>query len=662
MRWISGFITNFNYSGETGSGKSESRRLAIKALLELSVSSPGKKGSKLAAQVPASEFVLESFGNARTLFNPNASRFGKYTELQFSDRGRLSGIKTLDYYLERNRVAGAPSGERNFHIFYYLVAGASPEERQHLHLLDKGVYRYLGSQSSTGTRVNTIREEDANKFDQLKVALKTIGLSKRHVAQTCQLVAAILHLGNLEFMVDRSRNEDAAVVRNIDILEIVADFLGVQPYALEAALSYKTKLLKKELCTVFLDPDGASDNRDDLAKTLYSLLFAWLNEHINQRLCRDDFATFIGLFDLPGPQNMSSRPNSLDHFCINFANERLHNWIQRRLFESHVDEYTAEGISRFVPTVPYFDNAECIRLLQNKPGGLIHIMDDQARRAPKKTDQTMVEAFAKRWGNHSSFKVGTLDRSGSSTFTINHFNGPVTYSSEGFIERNLDALNPDFVSLLRGANNNLADASGVEGSGSINPFVKSLFTGKAIATQAHPRNEDTIVAAQQPVKPMRAPSTRRKGTIKRMNTVKEATIEEKEEDEPPTTGGPPCVTGEFRSALDTLFETLNETQAWFVFCINPNDSQLPNQLEGRSVKGQVRSAGLPEIARRCVNTFEVNMTPEEFCERYRASLVELGVVEGSYPEQIEQSRTALSLQARDVVLGQHKVGHLLDIC
>ena len=63
--------------------------------------------------------MLESFGNARTLFNANASRFGKYTELQFSDRGRLSGVKTLDYYLERNRVAGAPSGERNFHIFYY---------------------------------------------------------------------------------------------------------------------------------------------------------------------------------------------------------------------------------------------------------------------------------------------------------------------------------------------------------------------------------------------------------------------------------------------------------------------------------------------------------------------------------------------------------------
>ena len=644
------------YSGETGSGKSENRRLAIKSLLELSVSNPGKKGSKLATQVPASEFVLETFGNARTLFNPNASRFGKYTELQFSDRGRLCGVKTLDYYLERNRVSSVPSGERNFHIFYYLIAGASPEERQHLHLLDKTTYRYLGQRGATAPRLNGGREDDGHRFDQLKIALKTIGFSKRHVAQTCQLVAAILHLGNLEFIIDRHRNEDAAVVRNTELLEIVSDFLGIHPSALEAALSYKTKLVKKELCTVFLDPDGASDNRDDLAKTLYSLLFAWLNEHINQRLCKDDFTTFVGLFDLPGPQNMSSRPNSLDQFCINFANERLQNWIQKSMFEKHVNEYTTEGISRYVPQVPYFDNTECIRLLQNVPGGLIHIMDDQARRQPKKTDHTMVEAFAKRWGNHSSFKSGSVDRSGFPSFTVNHFNGAVTYSSEGFLDRNLDAVNPDFVSLLRGA------ADGLEGTGSINPFVKGLFSAKAIATQAHPRNEDTIVAAQQAVKPMRAPSTRRKGTIKRMPTVRETNdMDEKDKDDEDAgpavnlSGSSPCVAGEFKSALDTLLETIDETHPWYVFCVNPNDSQLPNQLEGRSVKGQVKAVGMTEVARRCVHVFEVGMTPEEFNERYREGLQAGGIVEGDAREVVAQARTAFNLGEKDLVLGTHKV-------
>ncbi|KAF7324025.1 Glycosyltransferase family 2 protein [Mycena kentingensis (nom. inval.)] len=147
---------------ETGSSKSENYRLAIETILEFNVSNLGKKGSKLATQVPASEFVPETFAHARTLFNPNASSVGKYTELQFSDRGRLHGVKTLDDLLERNRVAGAPNGERNFHILYYLVAGASPEER--LHLLDKPKYRYFG-QHRAAPAPNARPNDDAMRFE-----------------------------------------------------------------------------------------------------------------------------------------------------------------------------------------------------------------------------------------------------------------------------------------------------------------------------------------------------------------------------------------------------------------------------------------------------------------------------------------------------------------
>ncbi|KAG8216178.1 P-loop containing nucleoside triphosphate hydrolase protein [Butyriboletus roseoflavus] len=276
-------------------------------------------------------------------------------------------------------------------------------------------------------------------------------------------------------------------------------------------------------------------------------------------------------------------------------------------------------------------------------------MDDQARRSHKKTDHTMVEAFGKRWGNHSSFKVGAIDRSGYPTFTVNHFNGPVTYSSDGFLDRNLDSLNPDFVSLLRGSSR----------VGSINPFVKGIFSGKAIATQAHPKNEDTIVSAQQPVKPMRAPSTRRKGTVKRMPMLREdgaGDEQDREEDDMSNPSGlTPCVAGEFRAALDTLFETLSETQSWFVFCVNPNDSQLPNQLEGRSVKGQIRSMGLTEVSKRNVNVFEVGLTPDEFCARYKEPMMKMGVVDGSAKEKVEQTRNILGLQEIEIVLGQYKV-------
>lgn len=133
---------------------------------------------------------------------------------------------------------------------------------------------------------------------------------------------------------------------------------------------------------------------------------------------------------------------------------------------------------------------------------------------------------------------------------------------------------------------------------------------------------------------MRAPSTRRKGTIKRIHTVREdATVEEQERDEEDARNTysslTPCVAGEFRGALDTLFETLLDTQCWFVFCLNPNDSQLPNQLEGRSVKGQIRSLGLTEISKRNVNVYEVGLTPDEICTRYKEPMAKIGVVDAS---------------------------------
>ncbi|KAF8119292.1 chitin synthase-domain-containing protein [Boletus edulis] len=78
------------------------------------------------------------------------------------------------------------------------------------------------------------------------------------------------------------------------------------------------------------------------------------------------------------------------------------------------------------------------------------------------------------------------------TFTVNHFNGPVSYSSEGPLKCNLDSLNPDFVSLLHGS---LAGAlDGAEGAGSANPFVKGLFSAKTISVLLMWRSRNEIIA------------------------------------------------------------------------------------------------------------------------------------------------------------------------
>jgi chitin synthase len=112
------------------------------------------------------------------------------------------------------------------------MAGASPEEQQHLHLADKTQYQYLGQHAGTGARPNGVHDDDATHFEQLKLVLKSVGLSEQHVAQTCQLITAIFHLGNIKFTIDRGHDVDAAVIRNVDVLGIIAEFLGVQPSAL----------------------------------------------------------------------------------------------------------------------------------------------------------------------------------------------------------------------------------------------------------------------------------------------------------------------------------------------------------------------------------------------------------------------------------------------
>ena len=247
-------------------------------------------------------------------------------------------------------------------------------------------------------------------------------------------------------------------------------------------------------------------------------------------------------------------------------------------------------------------------------------------------------------------------------FTVNHFNGPVTYSSDGFLERNLDVLNLDFVGLLWGASTSVStsaaiSAAGVglgttdtlEGAGSINPLVKGLFSGKAIVTQAHPKSEDTVVTAQQPIKPTGAPSTWHRGTLRRIPVgcdATTATIAEEDRDDDDaqhgnagasevgaTRVGAPCVMGGFHAALDTLFDTLSETQAWYIFHINPNDLWLANHLEGYAVKVQVRSVGLGAVVARCGGgdagakggIWEVSIKIGEFWKRYRAPLSKLGI-------------------------------------
>lgn len=107
-------------SGESGAGKTEAAKRIMQYIANVSGGS-NSSIQEIKDMVLATNPLLESFGNAKTLRNNNSSRFGKYLSLQFNSQGEPVGADITNYLLEKTRVVGQIVNERNFHIFYQFT-------------------------------------------------------------------------------------------------------------------------------------------------------------------------------------------------------------------------------------------------------------------------------------------------------------------------------------------------------------------------------------------------------------------------------------------------------------------------------------------------------------------------------------------------------------
>lgn len=597
--------------------------LIISHLISLSTH---KKETKLQTQTLHVQSILNAFGHAKTPLNRNASRFGKYMEIQFNERGRMIGCKVLNYLLDKQRVVAGQQKRigYNFHIFYMLLCGATVEEKAALSLTDFTAYKYTKAISPPFS--NDQSNED---YQALLASLRHIGLGKRYQTRIMQLIASILHLGQLQF-VDDTTIQEAAYVKNVETLELVSDFLGIDPRALENVLTYKTQLIKKDITTLILNADQAAGQRDELVTVLYSLLFTWLIEQINSKLCSDNTHNFIGILDLPGMEVSKQEPLGMNNLCLNYINERLQSYISKYIFESSGVEYSLDGLDYAVIESP--TSASCIDLFDQPRHGIIDIVNSFSKKSTsastgRSNDQVMLETIIKYQNGNESFSTKKSD-TGAPLFAIQHFTGSQLYQPEGFIKANQDVLNADFVSLFRG---------GSDLSPSTNNFLIQLFEDKSITTESHPQNADAILNAQQVNRPNRMPSMKRSKSTKHN---KNKTEEDNEDlDVTPNTSKVknvvPVVLAQLRSSLDDLFTTLDETMPWFVYCIRPNHKAalgFTANFDSQLVQNQVQSLGLEAIAKRLKSGYFNNIFQhEEFCERYADILTTVGIDQNRLP-------------------------------
>ncbi|KAJ1562713.1 hypothetical protein HK096_004855 [Nowakowskiella sp. JEL0078] len=694
------------FSGESGSGKSNSRKHFVDGLIALSRAG-GSQKSRVHSAASKMEFVLESFGHARTNQSSNASQYGRFTEYQFTDNGSLMGLKVLHYLLNKDRVCGnmASSDEFfNYHIFYYLLAGASPEDKAkwQLYSVDPSQYAFLGGKSKSevaeggfkifGSRKPTESKsvpsvvlqnvtEEKLKYKELTEMMKSVGIKEKTQKFIFQLLAAILHLGNIVFVPEKS----ACVIKSPEeALSQVSDLLGINPEKISLLLLNKTKLVGKDLFSRPLDAKSAEQNRDSLASTFYALLFSWIVESINHRFSVPDIevASFIATIDFPGintsksTRSDSKMPNMFSGFnelCWNMTSERLINFSQKSLFENVPNDVEVQV------NVDYNSNEQVISLISNPNVSIItlidevSIMDNTKTRlnAPDSRDKELVQLLQKRLSKNTSILFSSKpNKTVLHSFGISHYNIDVFYDTSGFAVKNIDDLSADFVSLFREDETTVNGAKSFtdeEDSDAENTYLRQKktrlhstheFVAHLFSRTTGIRTEvvrEKIVSANFPRKPLRRPSLLKRGILTNSPTSSRSNTPDTQknvkwlvgEDEnsaidsaqlsPTRDSALPgrlsltkmlenkdedtTTVSAQNTAVNEIFLAVEKARLWTVFCIRINREDMSTDFDSKTVIDQLKAFNIPELTKlKSVCDFTVSKRPSEFLNKYRAVL------------------------------------------
>lgn len=359
----------------------------------------------------------------------------------------VHGAIVQKYLLEKSRIVSQAKNERNYHVFYYLLAGCSQAERETLRLTKPPDYFYL-NQSKCYTLDGV---DEAYELSRLKQSLEMVGFSTDKQSRVLSILAAVLHLGNVEFSKKSAyHNDETVIVKNASVVSIISRLLMVREENLLSALTCKrTKAAKGEMIIINYKMADAVATRDAMAKCLYGALFDWIVMQVNQALLskqdvREHKGNYIGVLDIFGFEDFGDQ-NFFEQFCINFANEHLHYYFNQHVFKYEQEEYKREGINW--KNIDFHDNVSCLNLIEGRPHGLLCLLDDQCN-FPGASNETVLQKFVNHHNNNILFEVPPCRQS---AFVIKHYAGKVKYQIRDFREKNLDLMRPDIVCLLKGS-------------------------------------------------------------------------------------------------------------------------------------------------------------------------------------------------------------------
>ncbi|KAM7296005.1 unconventional myosin-VIIa [Ixodes scapularis] len=594
-------------SGENGSGKTYASMLLLRQLFDVA---GGGSETDAFKHLAAAFTVLRSLGSAKTAANAQSSRIGHFIEVQVTD-GALYRTKIHCYFLDQTRVVRPLPNEKNYHIFYQMLAGLNQEERGKLHLDGYSVQnlRYLNRGD-----VAQNEAQDATRFEAWKSCLSVLGIPFLDVVR---VLAAVLLLGNVQF-VDRGGGASEVDLKGGSEIKSVAALLGVSSVALFQGLAARTRTVRGQLVKSASDAGLASQVRDALAKALYCRTVATIvrranslkrmgstsgtlssdsNESVHNHTdtgsqhastigssgakssksmtvlnsaVRHATDGFIGILDMFGFEDV--KLSQLEHLCINLCAETMQHFYNTHVFKSSMEACREEGVLSDLE-IEYADNVPCIDLISSLRTGLLSMVDVEC--SLRGTPESYVQKV--RLQHKTSPRFFEAKSAEGRAFGIRHYAGNVTYEASGFLETNRDVVPDDVVAVFHKTSCSFGFATHLFGS-----ELKALF-----ADGIAPRGVSFRVSPT-------------------------AHTELQSGDEPVST-----LTQDFHTRLDNLLRTLVHAKPHFVRCIKANKHEQPGHFERTVVMKQLRALQVLETVNLMAGGLPHRMRFKAFNVRYR---------------------------------------------
>jgi myosin heavy subunit len=634
-------------SGESGSGKTESFKLLLNligkqatAQVTSQPSSPVPPGHQRPVSVVSQSRqewlgrsllatkALESFGNAMTMHTVNSSRFGKLVEVGLNSVGEMIGMNTRTYLLESSRTTNQQLRERNFNIFYQLLAGSSPQEKEQWKLpYDASRYHYTNQGQLSNDEESNLAwtKIDAENFHGLKIDLLKIGLGLPSIDELFEAIVAIVHMGEIPYEDKNDLSGGSNIVKDqnnpdMDPLRLASHFLGISSEQLEELTTLRSFVSRGERIIRPLNTAQAKIARDAIAKAIYRGLFDYLVFTFNERMKKTEGSASVSsllLVDIFGFDSFAY--NSMDQLCINYANEVLQQLFNFNVFKKEIALYQEQGIN--YDDLKFSDNQANIELIAN---GLFRVLDDQCR-LPDPTDKRFVAQLYKDFNSNKLFSA-TPAQQLVSKFSLQHFSGPVEYTVDDFIMKNSDNLPTDTGKILLGSRNSI---------------LKSIAAGEYQGT----------------------------GGVKRRSSLVAETHEagnQKTSGRSSTTA--PSFVAQVKSDLHLLLKEVEGSELHYVRCLKPfspernwqfnqhsflnNRDSFPKnrkiKFSNLKITEQLRYGGVLEAIKITRTKFRSYLTYTDFYARYRMVVLNLGDAVSFNGPKVLPSSTPLETAKKEV--------------